>query len=127
MWKSISINKNQVEITTERAVLVNCPKKSSFAGYSFWHSSNLVKDGKHSEALALIFNDDVKFKLRRYGKNRNVLDEKTLGASDIITIFSCTDENIVAPKKETESYLHVTQPEKIDLGGIEVPECLKNS
>lgn len=45
MWKNVNANVNQIKTETEKAVLINCPHNSKYDGYSYWHSSKLVREG----------------------------------------------------------------------------------
>lgn len=129
MWKNIQINKQNIQHDTGRTVLINCPHKSNYDGYSFWHPSKLIRDGKHSYAVSLSYTKEFKFKLLKYGKgkwnSKQVISEKEIDVEEFEEMFGVMNENITAPKKDNESYLIVEEPEKIDLN-IEVKEELKN-
>lgn len=130
MWKNIDINANQIITETEKAVLISCPRTSDFNGYSFWHPSKLVRNGKHSASLSIGYTDDFIFKLKKYGKGKfnrqTVIDEIEISVSDFEEMYEVTNENIRSPKIETESYLKIKEPTPIDVE-VEVEECLKNN
>ena len=126
MWKTISINKNQIKAETGKAVLIAMPHKSDYDGYSFWHSAKLVRDGKHSAAVSISYTDDFVFRLKKYGKgrfNRNeVIDEIPIAADEFEMIFSVTDENITASVNPYETH----KPQELTAVTVEVPEDLKD-
>lgn len=125
-WKSIQINKQNVKKDTGSAVLIAMPHNSIYDGFTFWHSSKLIRAGKHSYALSLGYTNDFVFKLKKVSpKTFKVLDEKEIGVQEFEEAFGIMNDNIVAPKKDTESYLIVKEPEKVDKN-IEILEELKN-
>lgn len=128
-WRSININKQNIEYDSGKAVLINCPHKSDYDGYSFWHPSKLIRDGKHSYALSVSYTNDFIFKLIKYGRgkcNRNeVIDQKEIGVEEFEEMFEVMNENIVASKEDADSYLIVEEPEKVEKE-IKVVEELKN-
>ena len=101
MWKNININKNLIKTDTGRAVLIALPHNSKYDGYSFWHPSKLVRNGKHSAAVSIGYTDDFTFNLKKYGKGRynssDVIDELQLSAGDMEAVFGVVGENINAP------------------------------
>jgi hypothetical protein len=110
-WKSINVNKQNIQIESSKAILIAMPAKSKYAGFSFWHPVQLVKEGRHSNAIAILYKDDFVFRLKKYGKGEwnkhRVMAEKNVSAKDIEEAFSVMDSNIVAPQPK----IHV--PEKI--------------
>lgn len=129
-WKNININKQNVKTDTGRAVLINCPHNSDYDGFSFWHPSKLVREGKNSNALSIGYTDDFRFKLVKYGKGkwniRDIIEQKEISVEEFEEMFGIMNENITSPKKDNESYLIVEEPKKIDKD-IEIEECLKNN
>lgn len=92
MWKQIQIQSNCVETETEKAVLINLPKTSSYKGYSFWHPSKLCRSiGKNGWMIQISFTEDFVFKLKKYGKGqynwKQILDEKEIGVTEISKAF----------------------------------------
>jgi len=108
-WKGIQINTNSIEARTDKAVLFNCPHKSSYDGYSFWHPAKLVLGGSHSAAVNVRYTEDFEFTLRRHGKNKNILAEKKISAREFESIFKTVNENISAPRQKDEYEVHVPQ------------------
>lgn len=111
MWNKININKNQIKVQTSKAVLINCPHNSKYDGYSFWISSKLLRNGKHSSSFEISFTDDFTFNLIKYGKGKynqsQKIDERQCTANDIKEVFGITDNNISSPieKNEYETYV----------------------
>lgn len=130
MWKQININKQNVKTYTQNAVLIQMPHNSDFDGYYFWLSSKLIRDGRHSNSVSISYTEDFTFKLIKHGKGKwnkkEIINEKIITAEEFESAFEITNDNIVSSKKDTESYLVVEEPEKIDKT-IEVAECLKNN
>ena len=128
-WKSIQINKQNIKTYTEMAVLIAMPHNSNYDGFQFWHPAKLVKRGNHSNAVSISYNDEFTFKLKKYGNGKynkfDVIDEEEIDIEEFEDAFGVINDNIIAPKKDTESYLKIKEPEKIDKE-IEVLEELKN-
>lgn len=125
-WKNININKQNIKMETGKAVLIEMPHKSKYDGFEFWHPEKLVREGRHSNAVSIGYTDEFTFKLKRVSaKTFNVLDEIIITAHEFENAFGVMDENIVEPKKDTDSYLIVDEPEKIDKD-VKVIEELKN-
>lgn len=128
-WKSISINIQNIKTRTDRAVLINCPNKSDYAGYSFWHPAKLVRSGKHSHAVSVSYTDDFTFKLVKYGSGKTskfkVIAETAISAKEFEEMFGVMDENIIAPKEE-ETYVKIVEPRPLEIDKVEVPELLQN-
>lgn len=103
-WKNINIMKTNVEVYTEKATLINMPKKGNYSGFSFWHPSKLIHRGRHAAALSLGYTDDFKFKLRRYkkdNKGQRFLDsEIEISAAELEIELETMDENIVAKRRK---------------------------
>lgn len=118
MWKSININKQNIKCETAKAILIKLPNSSDYKGYCFWHPLKLIKEGKHRNAIGLVYNDGFSFKIFK--------DEKyeIIDVEEFEAIFEIMDKNIIAPSNE--SYLKIEEPEKIEKT-IEVAECLKNN
>lgn len=91
-WESIQIQSNCIETSTERAVLINMPKTSTYKGYSFWHPAKCCRSvGKNNFLLQISFTDDFKFRLKKYGKGqynyKDVLAEKELDSEELKNAF----------------------------------------
>lgn len=130
MWKNININIQNIKFNNGSSVLINCPNKSKYDGYSFWHSAKLVRNGKNSYSKSLGYTNDFKFILKKYRKSRynsnEVIDEKEISVEDFEEMFNIMNKNIVEPKINIESYVIIEDPKKIDKDII-VEECLKNN
>lgn len=89
IWNGFSINPNLVKVSTARAVLINMPSNSGYKGFSFWHPTKLVKQGR---MLMILYTDDFIFKLKKYGHGRfnqkELLEEVELSAEEMVDIFS---------------------------------------
>lgn len=110
MWKNINININQIKVETERAMLINCPHNSGYDGYSFWHPSKLIAIGKHSASAIIIYNEDFKFKLIKYGKgkwnSKNIIDEIEISVEEFEKMFEVTTKNIIPKIFKNEYETH---------------------
>ena len=97
-WKSVNINLQNIKVETSKAVLFNCPKKSNYSGYSFWHPAKLVREGRNSNAVKVSFTDEFRFKLKKYGKGQynrcEVLNEIEIDAATFEAIFDVMNANI---------------------------------
>lgn len=127
VWKSININVQNAEKTTDKAVLIKMPHKSNYDGYMFWHPSKLVRSGRHSWSVSLSYTDDFKFKLRKYNKRLVVIDEIEISAKEFEKEFGIIDENIFTIKKDNKSYLIVEEPKPLNIEKVDVPDILKNN
>lgn len=129
MWKQFNVNIQNIKTRTDRAVLINCPNKSNYAGYSFWHPAKLVRPGKHSHAVSVSYNDNFTFRLVKYGSGKTnkykVIAENAITVEEFEDMFGVMNENITAPKEE-ESYVKVEEPEALEVGEVKVPDCLQN-
>lgn len=126
-YLNININRNQVKLSTGRALLVKMPHNSDYDGFTFWFPQKLVDEGRHDEALRLVIPVGFSFTLKRISdKTRAVLDEAELNAYQLVEQFRQTDESIqgadVARKTEIE---RVEAPE-VKIDSVEVPEDLQN-
>ena len=101
-WKSINVNANMIKARTDHSVLIAMPHSSRFDGFSFWHPSKLVRDGRHGAAISISYIDGFTFHLRKYGKgkwnSRAVIAEMDIGSEDLEEAFAVVDENIKAPE-----------------------------
>lgn len=87
MWHKITISANSIEASTDKAVLIKMKHKSNFDGFVFWHPKKLVRE--EGKAYTFSFNDDFKFKLKKYGQgkwnNRDVVREEEIGANGMLS------------------------------------------
>ena len=97
-WKNLFINVQNIETETEKAVLIKMPNNSEYAGYCFWHPQKLIRAGKHSYSIALSYNDDFVFKLKKYGQGKynksKVIDAIELTAQQLEEALAPMHENI---------------------------------
>lgn len=113
MWKNLEVNKNNIEYKTIKALLIKMPNKSEFKGYSFWHPAKLVREGRQTNLVNMAYTDEFVFHLKKYGQGRyngkEVIDSVDITAEQMEQIFD------IAPDKSEESYLKITEPEKIEV------------
>lgn len=126
MWKSLQINIQNIKAKTDKSILINCPHNSKYDSFSFWYPAKLINTGNNSYAITLTYADSFLFRLKRYGENC-ILEENEIGSNEFEEIFNVMSGNIVKPLIETESYLYVNEPERIEVNKIEVPKCLQNN
>ena len=83
MWYKIEISSNNIEASTDKAVLIKMRRNSNYDGFVFWHPSKLVR--KEGNMLTFSFNDEFKFKLKKYGNgkwnSRDAVREDAIGAN----------------------------------------------
>lgn len=130
MWKNINVNKQNVKVESAKAVLIQMPHNSDYDGYSFWHPAKLVRTGRNSNAVSIGYTEEFTFKLVKYGSgkwnSKEIVSEKTISVEEFEAAFGVMDENITTSKKDTESYLKVEEPKKIEKE-VAIAECLKNN
>lgn len=126
MWKNININRNLIIAETGKSVLIAMPHNSDFDGFSFWHPSKLVRDGRNSGAVSIGYSDDFTFHLKKYGKgkynSREVLDEVQLACDEFEEVFGVINENITAPKHKNDYETH--KPSEIEAVGTKADDSL---
>ena len=129
IWHSIQINKQNIKAETDSGVLIKMPHNSDYDGYVFWHPAKLVRNGKHSNAISISYTDEFVFRLKKYGNGKynkfDIIDEQEIDVCEFRNAFEIMNDNIIASKDDTESYLIIKEPEKVDKE-IEVLEELKN-
>lgn len=126
MWKNININKQNIKTETASAVLFKMPHNSRYDGFVFWHSSKLVREGRHSNAVSIGYTDDFKFKLKKYGNGKynshEVIDEKEITAAEFEEAFGIMDDNISSPKSKSNYETH--KPQEVEAVETEADENL---
>ena len=56
MWENIQIESTCIETSTDKAVLINMPKKSKYKGYCFWHPAKCCRlVGKNNYLIQISF------------------------------------------------------------------------
>lgn len=127
MWKTIEINKQNIETDTGKSVLIKMPNKSKYAGYKFWHPAKLVIYGSNSYARSVSYTDDFTFKLKKYGNGKHnkfdVINEIEISVEEFEEAFDCMRDCTRA--KEDNSYLIIEEPEKVNKEVVVMDE-LKN-
>lgn len=103
MWRSININKQNIKANTGNAILIACPHNSDYDGYCFWHSSKLVQQGRHSNAISISYNEDFVFRVKKY-RGKQIVEQDELDYKDIEEIFSIMNENISAVGNDYETH-----------------------
>lgn len=128
-YLNININRNQVKLSTGRALLVKMPHNSDYDGFTFWFPQKLVDEGRHDEALRLVIPVGFSFTLKRISdKTRAVLDEAELNAYQLVEQFRQTDENIAEKQEhEPEQRFKTIEPNYRRPEEVEVPECFKTN
>lgn len=115
-WKNININTNQIKAETGKAVLIAMPHNSDYDGYVFWHTSKLIRNGRHSASVSLGYTDDFTFTLKKYGKgrynSREVIDEKVIDVEEFENAFGVVDENIT--EKEIKNPYETHKPQTVE-------------
>lgn len=83
MWYKIEISANNIEASTDKAVLIKMKHNSNFDGFVFWHPKKLVRE--EGKMFTFSFNDEFKFNLKKYGQgkwnSREVVREDSIGAN----------------------------------------------
>lgn len=86
MWHKIEISENNIEASTDKAVLIKMKHNSNYDGFVFWHPKKLVRvEGK---MFTFSFNDEFKFNLKKYGQgkwnSREVVREENISANGML-------------------------------------------
>lgn len=102
MWRKINFNMQNIELITEKAVLIKMPNKSAYKGMTFWHPAKLIREEGHKGYLmSLSYTDEFEFRL--YKKREH---KKTISAKEMEEAFN-------NPQLNDETYLEVTEPTPI--------------
>ena len=130
MWKNININKQNVKADSGKAVLIAMPHSSEYDGFSFWHPSKLVREGRNSYALSIGYTDDFKFRLVKYGKgkwnSRDIIEETEIGVEEFEEAFGVINENITSPKPKINNEYETHMPDKVEAVDREALDELKD-
>lgn len=126
-YLNININRNQVKLSTGRALLIAMPHNSDYDGFTFWFPEKLVDKGRHDEAIRLCIPVSFEFKLRRTSpKTFKVLAEEELNAYQLVEQFRQTDENIQGADIATRTEVETVEAPEVKIDSVEVPEDLTN-
>lgn len=122
-WKSFAVSKDNIEISTSKAVLIRMPQKSAYAGFMFWHPAKLVRHGEHPYAKRISYTDDFEFRLFKRGKGRSnynqKIAEKSISAAEMRNAMKMMEITIPDPYE-----LHT--PELLEAVKVDVLEELKD-
>ena len=87
-WKKITVNIQNVEAETGKAVLIAMRHKSEYDGFKFWHPAKLVRPGSNSFEIEVSFTDNWEFKLFKNGGGKynayDVVAEDKIDAETMI-------------------------------------------
>ena len=89
MWLDFNINSNQIEHSTERAMLLKLPKSSDFKNYKVWISCKLIRI--RDKKTQVSFPDSFTFKIIKYGNGKYnsqaIIDERNISARLLQEMF----------------------------------------
>lgn len=114
MWKSINISKNNIECETDKCLLIKMPHKSEYDGYKVWISKKIAKEGRHKNAIEIIYKEGFVFSAFKKDIKEEIYSE------DFENAFAISNENICSTQENLYAK-HV--PDKMDV--IEKAEPLK--
>ena len=121
-WKKVYIPNCFIKTRTDKAVLINMPRSSKFAGFAFWHPAKLVRSGWLND-VSVSYTKSFVFRLKMYGRGKynshEVVETKEISARDLVEAFSHTTYNDLVPD-EPEIYV----PEPLEPEGTEADESL---
>ena len=90
-WHKVPVNFQNIKTETEKAFLIAMPHSSDYDGFKFWYPKKLVREGSHAYEVTLSVSDDMEITLRRTSeKTRQVLEEKVVGAEELLAAFGQT-------------------------------------
>ncbi|EAL3818986.1 hypothetical protein C1Z70_07545 [Campylobacter jejuni] len=85
---NFKVNIQNIEHETPSSVCFKMPKKSKYAGFTFWLSKKLIKDGSHSYELSCGVGEDFIIKLKRTSKKTfKTLSECEITAKELVECF----------------------------------------
>ena len=113
-WKKFAVNIQNIKRETEKAVLIAMPHKSDYDGYQFWFPKKLVREGSHSYERSVSIADDMNVTLKKVSdKTFKVLDEKTISADEIISVFG-EFKGYTKPTKELKPEIVIHTPARLE-------------
>lgn len=90
-WLNFEVLANMVVHETANSILVECPKNSDWAGWSFWISKKCVRAGSHKASLKVGLGSTFTIKMLKSGKTGK--SEKETTAYDVAEQFKNLNEN----------------------------------
>ena len=86
-WKTMHFNIQNVRSETPKAISINMPKKSRYAGFSFWLPKSFVFNGNHSYDLKISLPVNFKITLQKFGSGKHnkfvIIDEVEILVEDL--------------------------------------------
>jgi hypothetical protein len=126
-WIRLLVNAQNIGARTDKAAMINMPKNSEWGGYSLWVSNKLLRDTGNPWIKSLVIKSDYTFTIKKYGKRKNVIKEAEVGAEDLCAAFEATTHTYSSYLDDMDAaYDETVEPDKIVVGVVEVPECLRN-
>lgn len=124
-WKNLTISTNNIEISTEKSVLIKMPSNSCFAGFMFWHPAKLIRRGEHPYVKRMSYTEQFEFRLFKNGNGRfnynKKIAEKTISAEEMEKAMEMMDTSF---RKPDPYETHI--PEKLEPIKAETLEELKD-
>lgn len=120
MWRSISLNSNNIDISNGRSVLVKMPDKSQYKDFKFWHPSKLIRE--KGGFLTLSYTDDFAFKLFKNGSGKynsyEKISEMGINSAELESAFGQMNEAIDTAheahvQKESQYSVTVEEPDSL--------------
>jgi len=78
-WTNIIIAQEQIAARTNRAVLIKEPRSD----WMVWVSWKVVRKGTSSTHFSVGFNNEMKYRVFREGKDREILAEEHISGIDV--------------------------------------------
>ena len=86
MWRMLFLPDWHIVTKTTKAILVQLPTSSEYAGYAFWYPKALTK--RHLDYIELRIPDDFEFNVKRFGKRyKSDTSLETLTVDELLDIF----------------------------------------
>ncbi len=106
------------------------PNSSNYKGYCFWHPAKLVRTSLIGNGYFKSFGytEEFEFKLRKFDKERNLVDEIIIDYLEMEEAFEVVSNtisgNIEAAKQADERFDTVRRPAKIENTEVKIDEDL---
>lgn len=85
-WRKFALNIQNIEVTTQKGVLIKLPNKSLLKGFKFWASKSLLREGRHSYENILLVRDEEIELIKSSSKNV-VTTRKKVSADEVAEAF----------------------------------------